>query len=266
MHAHSRYSDSTNKIGTIAKQCIAKGIGIAMTDHNEILANFKLKEALRGHPEILLVPGIEVSSKQGPHILLYFYELEDLAIFYERHIKQHKKKNPYTALNITAEEIIEAASGFQCLKGIAHPFAPGFMGIEKLLKRKGMDNDLVKKCDFVEVINGRVTEKMNLRACKLALEDGKSYTGGSDAHTRSEIGSTITAARATTLAEFLDAIKHRENLVIGKQVRMNKPYSYMITAGKHLRYPGTTLRENFERKIKRPLQYFIPKLKKMLRW
>jgi len=66
MHFHSRYSDGLNYIRSIAKRAAKLGIGLSVTDHNAIkgavrLDNFK---------NILSIPGIEVTSKEGTHIIV----------------------------------------------------------------------------------------------------------------------------------------------------------------------------------------------------
>ena len=36
LHFHSKYSDGNNAVSSIAKRALELGIGIAITDHNEI--------------------------------------------------------------------------------------------------------------------------------------------------------------------------------------------------------------------------------------
>ncbi|MDA8138743.1 MAG: PHP domain-containing protein, partial [Desulfobacteraceae bacterium] len=79
MHFHSTYSDGLNRIDKIANQARRLGIGIAITDHNEIRGALEIDQ----YEDILSIPGIELTVAEGSHLLVYFYNTQDLQRFYE---------------------------------------------------------------------------------------------------------------------------------------------------------------------------------------
>ncbi len=96
---------------------------------------------------------------------------------------------------IRLEELREAvlkADGFIIC---AHPFR-GFLtfgaGKLGLTPEKAMERPMFKLVDAVEVLNGKVTEKENALAEKVAAGLGLPITGGSDAHENSAVGTFAT--------------------------------------------------------------------------
>ena len=74
-------TDNTMTPESIVDTAIAKGLSvIAITDHNEI-DNIKRALIHSENKNILVIPGIEVSTTQG-HLLLYFESFSDIRIFY----------------------------------------------------------------------------------------------------------------------------------------------------------------------------------------
>ena len=84
MHVHTEYShDCTTKLSDILKKAKKLGVGIAITDHNEVRGCLK---ALKSKNPPLIIPGIEICSKEAKEVLAYFYspsELEDFYIKYK---------------------------------------------------------------------------------------------------------------------------------------------------------------------------------------
>ena len=62
LHFHSKYSDGKNPVSSIAKRARELGIGISLTDHNEIKGAVELDK----YGEILNIPGIEITSSVLP--------------------------------------------------------------------------------------------------------------------------------------------------------------------------------------------------------
>jgi len=81
MHFHTHYSDGFSAVEEIANRVCELGIGIAITDHNDIRGAVEIHK----DTSILSIPGIELTSKEGPHLLIYFYDIESLERFYENH-------------------------------------------------------------------------------------------------------------------------------------------------------------------------------------
>lgn len=86
LHIHSVLSPCADILmtpGNIIKKAIEKGIDIiSITDHNSI-KNVKSAQEIAADKNILIVPGIEVQSKEDIHILSYFENLEELNSYYE---------------------------------------------------------------------------------------------------------------------------------------------------------------------------------------
>ena len=69
-HFHSSYSDGLNRIDKIVERARRLGIGIAITDHNEIRGALEIDQ----YKDVLSIPGIELTVAEGSHLLVYFYE------------------------------------------------------------------------------------------------------------------------------------------------------------------------------------------------
>ena len=102
-------------------------------------------------------------------------------------------------------EEVTRAGGFII---VPHPFR-GFLtfgvGEVGLTPEKAMERSLFKLVDAVEVLNGKVTEKENDFASRVAAGLGLPVTGGSDAHEISEVGGYAT--------RFPEAIKSERDLI-----------------------------------------------------
>lgn len=213
MHVHTRHSDAAPGIPAILNYINQKGIGVAITDHNEISG---VMEAGASRPESLIIPGIELDSAEGPHILLYFYEAGQLADFFKINISHQRSGKQYMERYLSVDEILSAADGYSCVKIAAHPY--GYFGLNrgvlKCMEQK-MIPDIIDRIDGIEVICGGMSLALNHRAARYADCHGIPITGGSDAHILSDIGNVVTAVKADTVEEFLDGILRKESRVIG---------------------------------------------------
>ncbi len=210
MHCHTRYSDGITKIEDIYKKCRKLGIGIAITDHNEIKGALEIAK----YKNFLAVPGIETTSSEGIHTLFYFYSPKELEEFHAKVIVKNRSENPFSDLRISVIDIIEKSKNYNCLISASHPFGPWNTGIHKFSKKKDYKR-IIKKIDFVEVINSSTFHDLNKKAVEWGKQLGKGFTGGSDAHASLFIGKVITAT--TEKKNFLDSLK-KESLVVGKEI------------------------------------------------
>ena len=107
----------------------------------------------------LVIPGIEVSALDGPHILVYFYEAGDLVEFYRRSVGKRKKKSPYLAIRASTSEILDWTSAYACLSCAAHPY--GYLlfnkGIGRCVSGGYLPEALIRRFDAVEVISAGMT-------------------------------------------------------------------------------------------------------------
>ncbi|MDD2410176.1 MAG: hypothetical protein PHV81_00640 [Candidatus Methanomethylophilaceae archaeon] len=86
MHFHTHYSDSYTQTKDVVRLAGSSGMGVAITDHNQIGGVLDAVEMKSG---ALIVPGMEVSTSDGPHILTYFYSWRDLKSFWDSNIKDN---------------------------------------------------------------------------------------------------------------------------------------------------------------------------------
>ncbi|MBU0536604.1 MAG: hypothetical protein KKE20_06570, partial [Nanoarchaeota archaeon] len=189
-----------------------------------------------------LIPGIEVSTKQGPHLLVYFYSPGDMRCFYDRYVKNNKRKNPYMALNTSAEDIVQGAKENNGLVSVAHPRAITTWDLQRKVDKGVIEKSVLRDIPCAEVICGLLMRKMNLRAVQWAEERNMGITGGSDGHTLIKLGSVVTYSKADSINSFLDSIRNKQSYVAGKETKMlPRAYSYSKAITKHSRFIGPSV-------------------------
>jgi len=206
MHLHTDASfDCSTSLSSIIYKAKESDIGIAITDHNAIDSAVKATDTTEG---VLVIPAIEVYAKYGHHVLFYFYETKELTKFYENEVKGQSHSR-------TADELIDLKKKYKCVVVLAHPTGhqPWHM------YRINFDPSNV---DSFEVINGGCSWWRTKIVTKLVRKYKSGMIGGSDAHTLERVGSVLTYTKAQTRKDFLDAIKRKDNLVIGKPLMMKE--------------------------------------------
>jgi len=213
MHFHSRYSDGINKIPNILKRARKLGIGIAITDHNEIKGSMESAK----HKDILTIPGTELTTFEGIHLLAYFYKSSDLSHFYNKHIVCRKKSNLF-CLDIGISDILDRLEDYNAITCAAHPFAIFWTGLCKVYHEPKITEETHKRIDAIEVINGSNMKSRNRMALDFAEKNKKSITAGTDGHTLHEMGNVLTYTKfPATSSQFLDSIKDETNFIVGKE-------------------------------------------------
>lgn len=218
MHFHTRYSDARTKIRDVLDRCSAENLGVAITDHNAIGGAIEAFEKADGQ---LIIPGIEVSCFEGPHMLFYFYKLSDLEHFYNRFLKKRLNSNPYMRTGAKITEILDYSERFDCLRVAAHPYVYTLFnnGLQTSIDHHYVDDDIKNGIDGFEAINAGIPRRFNIKAHDLVLRSKKAFTAGSDGHTLMELGNAVTCCKSDNIKGFLDAIRKKGNLVIGKETR-----------------------------------------------
>jgi predicted metal-dependent phosphoesterase TrpH len=188
VHTYPASACSVASVDEMIKEAVRIGLdGICLTDHNHIWEPDEAEE-LRQRYSFMVLRGNEVTTDQGD--MLVFGLEQDI-------------KGIITLENLR-KKVLETG-GFVIA---AHPFR-GFltfdMGRLGLTPEKAMERSLFKWVDAVEVLNGKVTEKENTFAAKVAGGLGLPMTGGSDAHEVAEVGLYAT--------RFAQRIKNQENLL-----------------------------------------------------
>jgi predicted metal-dependent phosphoesterase TrpH len=222
MHFHSHHSDGLNPVDKIAQKAKRLGIGIAITDHNEIKGAVELNK----HKDILTVPGIEVTSKEGSHLLVYFYDIKGLKHFYKRDIKPFMGNGIMSSLTLSMEEIIKRAQQYKAIIVFAHPFCAAYTGVCNLQFSEERLDNLFSLVDGVEVIKAGNINKWNLKCAVLGFNLNRAILGGSDGHSLAHMGKAITYANCKKNRKaFLDAIKQRATKVIGKEIDILRKFT-----------------------------------------
>ncbi len=184
LHIHSSASaDGKCPVAEVIAKAKERGLdAISITDHDTTEG---AKQALAiQNPGILIIPGIEVSTRQG-HVLV----LGTTSMF---------------EAGKDALETIREAKVQGCLTIIPHPY-------HRWRHAVGLHSPkALREADAIEVFNSRYYLGLaNNRAAKFAKKYHIPMTAGSDAHTCQFVGYGINIidAEERTVASFLDAIR-----------------------------------------------------------
>jgi predicted metal-dependent phosphoesterase TrpH len=166
LHVHSRHSpDGRATLEALVDQLGFAGLnGFALTDHNSIAGHRRLAELARDYPMYRLIPGVEVSTREG-HLLVYGVE-------------------EMPPIRRPVAETIDWVRAHGGISVLAHPFRWAH-GVGRRLAAQAA-------ADGVETVNGHNAEIANARAELVAARRGLASTGGSDAHDRTEMGRAYT--------------------------------------------------------------------------
>ncbi|MFX1258470.1 MAG: PHP-associated domain-containing protein [Promethearchaeota archaeon] len=177
-HTHSIYSgDSLITPKNLIKYAKIKGLdGFAITDHDTLKA-YKILKKLNKNNELIIIPGMEIKTHIGEIIGLFIEE--------ELHFKDNNFLN-----------IVDKIKDNGAIILIPHPF--DFLR-DSTLKIKYINDAIINKyIDGIEIINSRIILK---RCVKKARNFNQKFnlfeTGGSDAHTKQEIGNGFTLINNT---------------------------------------------------------------------
>ncbi len=163
MHVHTVYSgDSCNSVQDILDVCKRVGMdGVVVLDHNSLRGG---REALAMKSDVLVIPGVEVSSADG-HVLAF-------------------NVNEEIPRDRTVEETIDLIHAQGGVAVAAHPY--------RLWSGLGEAKVIGRNFDAIECQNGRSTKRGNRMAASLANDMNKPRTGGSDSHEPETIGMSFT--------------------------------------------------------------------------
>ena len=199
-----------------------RGVVIAVTDHNLISSLVKIKG--RDLP-VPIIPGMEVSTSDGPHILVYFYEMADIERFWYARIRPRLQECPWLALrDCPTERLLDMLDGESCVVSAAHPM--GYLmsnkGVEICIRKGYLNEDVAKRLDAYEVICSGMTRESNRQSLESARRYGIGFTGGTDGHTLGEVGNVVTMSEATDVGAFLDDVVNRRVDVVGLEKTVPK--------------------------------------------
>jgi len=162
LHVHTNYSkDGESSVEDILRRAEEAGLdAIAITDHDTVDG---AKKALTIPSHVLVIPGIEVSTKQGHLLVLGVTEVIP------------------SGLDVVAT--VEIARRMGGLLILPHPYHVWRHGVAR---RKNAGMAVV---DAVESFNSRyIVGSANKKAARIAKRLGKPCVGGSDAHNARFVG------------------------------------------------------------------------------
>ena len=245
MHFHTCYTDGRDTVKMIAARARALGIGIAITDHNDIRGALEMNK----YKDVPSIPGIEITSREGTHILVYFNQIQHLKKFYSKYIKPLLGSDIMSSTRLSMEEIVHCAKLFPSVTIFPHPYCVAYTGICNLNFEQARLERLLESVDGIEVINAGNIHRWNLRCALLGVNLKKAITGGSDGHSLYHMGKVVTyAACEKSGPAMLDAVKDGRACVVGKEInlfrkvaassaKLNIPASaYPERLGKNIRY------------------------------
>ena len=194
-HNHTTFSpDSQTSPKTLVEALAAHPVvkAAAVTDHDTIAGLDTVRELAAPYPDILIIPGVEIATRQGDVVILGVQEMPP---------------KPWDV-----EDIVDFARATGCVTIAVHPFRAFGLG----------DEVQDSRVDAIEVYNGGSTGQANGKARDLAKKLGLPGVAGSDSHRPSELFSVCTEVQASlNLEEILDAIRkgHVSALPAGKSIR-----------------------------------------------
>ena len=194
-HIHTKYSlDASTSPKTIVDRLNAHPTTkvVAITDHNTMDGYTRAKEFAKAYPDIVVIPGAEISAQEGEIIVLGAEELPP---------------EPWAVRSIT-----DFARRRGALVVAPHPYR-GF-GLGALAKTFNID--------AVETLNAITSPEANKAAEDLARSMGLPGVAGSDAHEPDELWSVYTEVQASLdVDEILKAVKRGLVRVshVGKSIR-----------------------------------------------
>ena len=181
LHIHTIYSaDAVIQPKTLIDLLVSHSFikVAAVTDHDSVRGCRATIEIASVYPDILIIPGVEISTTQGDVLILGTDELPP---------------KPWTP-----EIVVDFAKSIDGVSVAAHPFR--MYGLGK--------NVYDYKLDAIEVQNGGSSSDANAKAKILARNLGLPGTAGSDAHNISELFSVFNKVNASlNVDSILQSIK-----------------------------------------------------------
>lgn len=196
LHTHTTYSsDSVITPEELVQRAIRLEIDIVcITDHNIFEESIGIEMLNIKNKKPLIIRGVELATDNG-ELLIYGLKKN----FWKEII-------PDMRVLPSAEKVISAVKNFNGVCIWAHPFR------KHNVLHYNIDYKRFKDVSIIESLNGHNNDAENNMADDYAKENGFKTTGGSDAHSVSEIGKKLTLFKNNiqTEEEFLLALKDSE--------------------------------------------------------
>jgi predicted metal-dependent phosphoesterase TrpH len=180
-HIHTTFSDDSEITPkTLVEKLVAHPTikVAAVTDHDSVKGIDTVRHLAAPFPDVLIVPGVEISTPQGDIVILGTEELPP---------------KPWTV-----EGVVDFARKTACVSIAVHPFREWGLG----------EWARTSNVDAIEVLNGASSADANKQARNLAREFGLPGVAGSDSHKPSELFAVYTEVQASIDVDgILKAIK-----------------------------------------------------------
>lgn len=166
LHVHSHHSpDSSLPIEAIVTSLVDRGLqGFALTDHNTVGGHDELAHWQAKFPNLVLVPGVEVSTLEG-HLLAYGV-------------------SEVPPLHRPVAETIGWVRDHGGVPVLAHPFRRSH-GVGRAIAESA-------SVSAIETVNGHNSPRANRRAVEVVRHRRLAGTGGSDVHELADLGRAYT--------------------------------------------------------------------------
>jgi predicted metal-dependent phosphoesterase TrpH len=195
LHVHSLHSpDSRLTLDEIASHLSYVGLkGFAITDHNNVAAHRELAGLRDHYPGILVVPGVEVSTREG-HLLVYGVD---------------EAPPPHRPIRETLEWVQEQGG----VGILAHPFRWAHGAGRRVAETAPVAG--------LETVNGHASAVANAKAEVVAARRHLGVTGGSDVHEISDLGRAYTefSGEVGSVNELLEALRTGRTGAGGRSLR-----------------------------------------------
>jgi predicted metal-dependent phosphoesterase TrpH len=173
LHIHTNFSDGINSPEDVVKYAKQIGLdGIAITDHDTMRGSKKVRE-LAEDLEIILIPGVEITTEYGDILALGVEEV-------------------FTGKPVEILDKISSAGGVSIL---AHPYG-GYW------RKSFAEMKVVSEFDAIEIFNASTPLESNIRAMELAKKLKKPGIAGSDAHYLDMVGTAFIITKNDVVASI----------------------------------------------------------------
>ncbi len=220
LHCHTiKSGHASATLKSIVKKAKERGVdGVAITEHDKIYSGPLSVDGID------IIPGIEISTKEGCHLLGFF-------------IKEEIKEN--TDFYSAAQEI-RRQGGFSFW---AHPLR----GEEEFPKDY---KEMMKVIDGVESGNAMDRKEEREKASKESVGAGLPESAGSDTHTDGQVGmGGLKVSQKINKDNFIELVREGEIIVREEVKEFRERNNYWRKIIRKLKAENNFLKENFYSKI-----------------
>ncbi len=182
LHVHTNYSSCSHlTVNDLLDQATAIGLdGVCVTDHDNMHVKELLSQGFQKNG-LFVVIGFEYSTPQGDFLI---FGLDDVPL-----------------LGLSAQKLLQLVKKNNAVAVSAHPYRKGRSTSEQVFSEGW--------CQIAEFVNGRNSDEENVEAADKLSKYSLVQCGGSDAHSREELGAITTkfTTPIKSIDDFIQALK-----------------------------------------------------------